>query len=1015
MPGPEPNAADDPQGWLKWYQEEQAAKGAGGTTTAKPETKGDTTTTTKPGANPTALPGTGNTPPGQTGTLSAFPEGTKFPAGATTRGIGPNGLWYEKMGDGTVKEGYPASQADRLAVGAGPVNQQGSKTTAAQVQANATARTPTPPTVATPPPPRAPVTGGILEKTSAILQNAGNAAGNAADQAGANASLRGAIGQSAAPGNQGPAIANAAGLPGTLSTAQGVTVPGMSQYNLSGYGVPSEGRQQLFDSSSLNTLRAGPPNGPEIQRGPGQRGPGQTGNAIGFGGSESDFKGGTSSIAPQTLFPTTTASVPGTYVKGEGNTNDSNRAYDVPFNIGPGGLSLASIGGSNVQLNSADKSTGTGVVLNAAPSSNFGAATGRSLTNDPALQAIETLQIMAAQNQGQSVGQMTDANRAQYSGNPAQGQGTYFSGSAPGPQATALPAPGAAPATGVPNDDNGDGVPDYAKGGTINFMPRRTGKTARPLGMASGGSVIAPVAPGATAPEIAAGGTPQAASYTSSPATGTLAGTGTISSASGTAAGPQITVGPQDATNPGTGSAYLSLTPEQQAQFQPFQTFAQQAASLQHARDNTDYIRGRAGLAKATEVPFFGQQGQADESLAPGQFTGYGSWINSLINNVGGKAQQLTDLGNPEAPDVINTKINTLTQQMTPYQAAQDLLTKIQGYGEVGDEETLNGELNALKAAAGPIATIADLQQQLVQLGDPLDTASMGQNVANLQATIDKYQDAYNRGDLNGDSGALAEYGYAVANLPGARAALGAALGHNSSIAQAKQAKQNLLTQAGLTEDQLGPKLAAYQTQIDAKTTQIKNAQAVKALNLQLGNLGLGQDAAGIASTLGGFQAQLTPLQQGLANATKAADIRGQLGNVLQTPLPKLPGFKKGGWIKTATANSHGQFAAKAKAAGKSTREFAAANQSAHGLLGKQARLAKTLMGFKRGGSMVTPERIIGIGATTGKPYFEVGEPHYPGGPDMAERLTKPASNKLKVTPLNRPSLPLGKGRKVAA
>lgn len=53
-------------------------------------------------------------------------------------------------------------------------------------------------------------------------------------------------------------------------------------------------------------------------------------------------------------------------------------------------------------------------------------------------------------------------------------------------------------------------------------------------------------------------------------------------------------------------------------------------------------------------------------------------------------------------------------------------------------------------------------------------------------------------------------------------------------------------------------------------------------------------------------------------------------------------------WIKSATSNAHGQFAAKAKAAGKSTKEFAAEKASAPGKLGKQARLAETLMGMHK-------------------------------------------------------------------
>jgi hypothetical protein len=51
-------------------------------------------------------------------------------------------------------------------------------------------------------------------------------------------------------------------------------------------------------------------------------------------------------------------------------------------------------------------------------------------------------------------------------------------------------------------------------------------------------------------------------------------------------------------------------------------------------------------------------------------------------------------------------------------------------------------------------------------------------------------------------------------------------------------------------------------------------------------------------------------------------------------------------WIAGATANSHGQFRAKAEKAGVSTREYASEKADAPGKLGKQARLAETLMGM---------------------------------------------------------------------
>jgi hypothetical protein len=52
------------------------------------------------------------------------------------------------------------------------------------------------------------------------------------------------------------------------------------------------------------------------------------------------------------------------------------------------------------------------------------------------------------------------------------------------------------------------------------------------------------------------------------------------------------------------------------------------------------------------------------------------------------------------------------------------------------------------------------------------------------------------------------------------------------------------------------------------------------------------------------------------------------------------------GWIKGATANSHGQFRAKAERAGETTRHFAAEHKGDAGVTGKQARLALTLSGM---------------------------------------------------------------------
>lgn len=57
----------------------------------------------------------------------------------------------------------------------------------------------------------------------------------------------------------------------------------------------------------------------------------------------------------------------------------------------------------------------------------------------------------------------------------------------------------------------------------------------------------------------------------------------------------------------------------------------------------------------------------------------------------------------------------------------------------------------------------------------------------------------------------------------------------------------------------------------------------------------------------------------------------------------------KAKWIKDAINPKHkGEFKAKAEAAGKTTKEFAAEKSGAPGKLGKEARLAQTLMGMSK-------------------------------------------------------------------
>ena len=53
-------------------------------------------------------------------------------------------------------------------------------------------------------------------------------------------------------------------------------------------------------------------------------------------------------------------------------------------------------------------------------------------------------------------------------------------------------------------------------------------------------------------------------------------------------------------------------------------------------------------------------------------------------------------------------------------------------------------------------------------------------------------------------------------------------------------------------------------------------------------------------------------------------------------------------WIKAATENAHGQFKAKAEKAGESTQAYAREEEHAPGKLGKQARLAESLMSMHK-------------------------------------------------------------------
>lgn len=60
-------------------------------------------------------------------------------------------------------------------------------------------------------------------------------------------------------------------------------------------------------------------------------------------------------------------------------------------------------------------------------------------------------------------------------------------------------------------------------------------------------------------------------------------------------------------------------------------------------------------------------------------------------------------------------------------------------------------------------------------------------------------------------------------------------------------------------------------------------------------------------------------------------------------------------WIEKATANAHGQFKAKAKKAGESTKAFAQAKKGGKGVTAKQAQLVANLMNLHKGKPKAMP------------------------------------------------------------
>ncbi len=258
------------------------------------------------------------------------------------------------------------------------------------------------------------------------------------------------------------AYAGNAGLPGTLAPSQGPQIGNFgSQWIQPGVGFPTGNNATINGvERGLNSMTAGRQGSmTQFPVAPGFRGERDVGNSINFAAGNT----ANGSLEPQMLFGpmsvTPQTAVPGSYQYGLGNVGDSNRAYSVPFNIGPAGAGLMNIGGNNVQISSADRGTGYGFALNPSPASSVFAATGRNPSEDPASQAAQTLALNSAiaqfgggpgaltmvnaANGNQFSGYHAGTNNGYFSGNGGSGQGTYWGNYSP----TAAAPPATSPAT----------------------------------------------------------------------------------------------------------------------------------------------------------------------------------------------------------------------------------------------------------------------------------------------------------------------------------------------------------------------------------------------------------------------------------------------------------------------------------------------------------------------------------------------------------------------------------------
>ncbi len=687
-------------------------------------------------------------------------------------------------------------------------------------------------------------------------------------------------------------------------------------------GLSSEGRQTLGGvSTGLNSMVAGRQGSatPLFPVSPGFRqGPGQLGNNINFVTTQP----GSNSLQPQNLFGETSVSVPGTYVSGQGNVGASNRGYSVPFNIGPNGAGLMNIGGNNVQIQSADRGTGYGYVLNAMPHSNVGALTGRDLSDDPARQAAQILMLNSAIAQGR-MGDLMAVNPNQFGGNPAgtgngpwsgnggMGQNQFWAGYSQGPTAFTAPPP-AVPinygpigggvanmggsvinavsnavsppnggmigntiantitgagrdvvaGSGVQTEEEAAALRGYSKGGRV-----ATGPLGGKPDQVTNEPIIA-IGMMTGKPHFIAGednadadSRPNPEMISIKPMPGYATGTtGGISTAAPVTALPAPPPLPTATTTP-----VIDSGPEVQS--------ALNTARIQQQQQTQNQIRARAGLGGATAI----RTNAKLEGLPPGYYT----TPPDYSEQVGGLQTQLAGLGPISSdPNSLLTYQNTLKQMSDPLKEAQGIETELLGLGTLGDPSQLQQEISRVNTLSDPLKTAQAIQNKILGFGQTGDPATLLEQINTIKlqagplATIQEADQKlaelgqpYGLDAIQSQSGVIEGYeqqikdGYAQMALIGANPTLygqGAATQLGGII---QNAEQNLANERNRLSQMFSRNNAIEQT----------SAQ----LNNLLINSGLTREQ--IAPQLAQFNAALDAAEQGYKNALDVAGLRAQL------------------------------------------------------------------------------------------------------------------------------------------